>query len=139
MHKAHNVNVPEVVQGLGCLHEKNTNLPLPPPSCFSPLSNTVPLDQVFTGGLGSIVVSRETNNVFWSRDISVLILCSNNLLKHFVARQFIWLFQNGKDYIGNVSEISKPYKEKKRRNCAAVRAEIDSSLFFREEHRWNCK
>lgn len=84
MHKAHNVNVPEVVQGLGCLHEKNTNLPLPPPSCFSPLSNTVPLDQVFTGGLGSIVVSRETNNVFWSRDI-----CIHIMLKHFVARQFM--------------------------------------------------
>lgn len=66
----------------------------------------------------------------WSRDISIHIM-----LKHCVARQFMRLFQNGEDYIGNVSEIFKPYKEKKRRNCATVRAEANSSVFFREKHR----
>lgn len=66
----------------------------------------------------------------WSRDISIHIM-----LKHCVARQFMRLFQNGKDYIGNVGEIFKPYKEKKRRNCATVRAEANSSVFFREKHR----
>ena len=113
--------------------KKTLTPPLPPPSCFSTLSNTVPLDRVCTGVLGSIL--------FPGRRImfSCHVISVHNMLKHFVARQFVWLFQHGKDYIGNVGKISKPDKEKKRWNCATVRAKADSPLFFREEHRWNCK